>query len=162
MGSTASQGSWHIDTELIGQRHEVVLGVYVLDRLQPAVVAPVFAFIGTEIEYGGLVADVCTELAQVQVPYDVLTVAEPDTRIVIRNIAPQRFEVRVELDEVPGLRKPERAPRIEVIADDTLSGAVHDVVVDNVFAGRQMAVVDGCRHVRSSRDALRSFAGAVT
>ncbi len=62
------------------------------------------------------------------------------------DVIPQWPQVGVQLDNIPRPGKAQGTPGVQVIADHSLGGAVHDVVVDDLAARWQIAVFDGDRH----------------
>jgi hypothetical protein len=69
-------------------------------------------------------------------------------------VLPQGFEYRVQLYVIIRFAKPERTPRIQIIACNTLCGAMHDVMIDDITPCRQIPVTDTDGHGISSSSYL--------
>ena len=119
------------DMKGLGQRHEVVLGVDVVNSQKPIIIRTRRMFVGTEIEHRNTMPGVLTQSPMIQVPDNLIRTVQTYASIVFADKGPFGFQIGVELDQVPGSGHAQGSTRVQMVAGYAIGCATHDVVVEN-------------------------------
>ena len=137
LNGVEAEGARHRHAEILGESHELILGVDVVNGAIPAFIRAFALLGGAEVEHRGPVLWIRGEQAGIDVPDDLAAVAETDPLIMAANRWPLGLEVRMQLDQVAGIAGAEGAPGVQVIAEHPLRSAAHDIVIQNPWRPRR-------------------------